>query len=142
MCIRDRYGFDLAAEIIGQPGGLRLGPGVGRHEHHAVLGEFRHERVVQQLILLVDQAYRAVADRPQDLGHCQPVHRDLERADLEQFFQAGDPDFEKLVQVGARDAQEFDAFQQRNAQILRLLQDPLIEFQERQLAVDVELRCL
>ncbi len=61
-CQRAQHRLDLAAEIIGEPRGLGLGPHFRRDEHDAVLGEFGHEHIVQQLILLIDQAHRAGAD--------------------------------------------------------------------------------
>ncbi len=132
----------LAAEIVGQPRGLGLGPGFRRDEHHAVVREFRHEHVVQQLVLLVDQAHGAGADGLQLLGNRQAVRTALHRAGLQQFLEAGDADLEELVEIGARDAQELHPLEQRNAAVLGLLQHALIELQKRQLAIDVELRRL
>jgi hypothetical protein len=48
-------------EIILKPFRLRFGPRVRLDEHHAVLGQFRHEHVVQQFVLLIDQAQCARA---------------------------------------------------------------------------------
>jgi hypothetical protein len=64
----------------------------------------------------------------------------LHRAGLEQLAQARDANLEELVQIGARNAQEAHALEQRNACILGLLQNALVELEEGQLPVDVELR--
>ena len=60
---RTQHRLDLAAEILRDPGGLRGGPGFRRDEHHAARREFRHQHIVQQFVLLVDQAHGARADR-------------------------------------------------------------------------------
>jgi hypothetical protein len=63
-------------------------------------------------------------------------------AGIEKLLQAGHPNLKKLIEVRARDAQELHALQQRYAAVLGLFQDPLVELEERQLAVDVKLRNL
>ena len=137
---RTQHRLDFAGEVRGQPFGLRLGPGIGGDEHHAVFRELRHESVVEQLILLVDQSSRARADGPQNFRHGKPVARGLGCAGFEQLFQSGHSDFEEFIQVGATDAQELDALEQRDADVLRLLEDSLVEFQKRQFAIDEQLR--
>ena len=106
------------------------------------LRELRHEHVVQHFVLLVDQAHGARADRLQLLGHGQPVRPALDRAGLQQLLEARDANLEELVEIRAGDAQESDPLEQRNAAVLGLFQHPLIEFQKRQFAIDVELRNL
>src|SRR5690606_12150574 len=49
-------------------------------------------------------------------------------------------DLEELIQVGAGNAQEAQAFEQRHRGILRLRQDPEVEVQLRQFAVCVQRR--
>ena len=61
-------------------------------------------------------------------------------ARLDQLLEAGDADLEEFIEIRARDAEEFDAFENRNGAVLRLLEDALIEFEERQLPVDVQTR--
>ena len=139
---RAQHRLDFPVEIPLEPCGLRFGPAVRRDEHDAVLGQLRHEHIVQDLVLLLDQARSPRADRLQLLGDGQPVRTDLQRARLQQLLQARDPDLEELVEVGAGDAEEPDPFEQGYAAVLRLFQHALIEFQERQFPIDVELRRL
>jgi hypothetical protein len=122
--------------------GLSLGPHFRRDEDHAVLGEFGHEHVVQQLVLFVDEAHGAGANRLQLLGHRQSVRSALYGAGFQQFFEAGDPDLEEFVEVCAGDAQEPYSFQQGNTAILGLIEHALVELQEREFTVDIELRRL
>src|SRR5262249_54985275 len=49
------------------------------------------------------------------------------------------PDHVELVQVRADDREELDPLQEGHSGVLRLLEDALLELQERELAVDVEL---
>ena len=139
---RTQHGLDFPVEVPLEPCGLRFGPAVRGDEHDAVLGQLRHEHIVQDLVLLLDQARGPRADRLQLLVDGQPVRTDLQGARLQQLLQARDPDLEEFVEIGAGDAQELDPFEQRYAAVLRLLQHALIEFQKGQLPIDVELRRL
>ena len=85
---------------------------------------------------------RASANGLQLLRNRQSVRSALHGARLQQFFQTGHADLEELIEVCARDAQKLHSLEQRNAMVLGLIQDPLIELQKREFAVDVELRCL
>ena len=134
-----QHRLHFAAEILGQPLRLRVGPRVRREENHAVPRELRHQHVVEQLVLLIDQARGARADRLQLLGDRQSVRAALHRAGLQQLLEARDPDLEEFVEIGAGDAQESHPLEQRNGGVLGLLEHALIEFEERQFAIDVEL---
>ncbi len=57
-------------------------------------------------------------------------------AGLHFLLQAADADHEELVEVGLENGEELEAFQQRNARVLRLLQDAPVKFEPTQLAVD------
>lgn len=50
-------------------------------------------------------------------------------------FDAGDPDFEEFIQIGADDADETQAFQQGRARIFGLRQYPFLESQRGKIAV-------
>src|SRR5580704_3870104 len=54
---RAEHRLDFAAEVVRQPIGLRFGPHVRRYENDAVSRKLRHEYVVEQFILLIDQAH-------------------------------------------------------------------------------------
>src|SRR5580704_4060156 len=51
-------------------------------------------------------------------------------------------DLEEFVEVRAGDAQELHPFQQGDAAVLGLIQHALVELQERELAIEIELRRL
>jgi len=52
------------------------------------------------------------------------------------LLEAGDADFEKFVEIGTDDAEEFQPFQQRVAGIGSFIQNALVEFKPTQLAVE------
>src|SRR5262249_1110738 len=55
------------------------------------------------------------------------------------LLDAGDPNHEELVQVGAGDRQEFQALIKREAPIARLIEHALVEAEPRQLSIDEQL---
>ena len=59
-------------------------------------------------------------------------------ADL--LFQAADTFHEKFVQIGADDTDELEPFQQRVGFVPGFVQNPLVELQPGQLAVEIKLR--
>ena len=52
------------------------------------------------------------------------------------LLQPGHAHLEELVQIGAGDAEELEAFQERIAGVARLIQHALIKLQPAQLAID------
>ncbi len=78
--------------------------------------------------------------RREQLLRRQGVRGELSRSQLEQLLETGHPDFEEFVEVCRGNAQETQPLQQRHRLVERLVQHPLVEFEERQLAVDVILR--
>jgi hypothetical protein len=91
--------------------------------------------------LRLDQFVRARADLAQQLLRRQAVGVGLHRAQLHALHEAGDADLEEFVQVGRGDAQELEPLEQRQRLVLRLRQHAPLEFQQRQLAVEVKLGC-
>ena len=72
-------------------------------------------------------------------GDDEAVGAWLIRTELDALFEAGDPDLEKLVEIVRRDAQELEPLEQRHACIECLREHALVEFEQRQLAIDVVL---
>ena len=137
-----QHRLDFAEKIARQPGRLSLGPAVRRHEDDAVFREFRHEHIVEQLILLIDQPHRASADGLQLVGDAESIRTALQCAGLQKLLEARHPDLKEFVEIRAGNAQESYSLQERNPAVLGLLQHPLIEVEKRQFPVDVELRCV
>ncbi len=76
QCQRTQHRLDLAAEIIRDPSGLSVGPGFRLDEHHAARREFRHEHIVQQLVLLIHQAHGVTRESPA-IAPTPTIHRVL-----------------------------------------------------------------
>jgi hypothetical protein len=62
---------------------------------------------------------------------------DVELA-LDLVVQTGDPDHEELVEVVLEDRAELEALEQRDACVLRELEDPVVEIEPGELAVEIE----
>src|ERR1700761_2236621 len=136
---RAQHRLDLQLEITLQPllGGRT--PGRTALQRYSLRLQRRHQDFVQAAVLLVAQADGTLMDRRELLGQGQRVGGALARAQLEQLLQSGNPDLEELIEVGRGNTQESQPLQQRHALIERLRQDPLVELEKRQLAVDVVL---
>ena len=112
----------------------------------------RDRRVLDQLDALrgerpadVHEDRRVVGD---ELEHALARGRELflggpavgragDLAGLDLLAQAGHAHLEELVEVAREDRQELDPLEQRVALVARLVQHPRVEFEPRQLAVDV-----
>ena len=79
----------------------------------------------------------ALVNRLQLLGDGEPVGAGLVRPELDALLESGDADFEELVEVVRRDAQELQPLEQRYSFVQRLCEYPLIECEQRKLAIDV-----
>ena len=104
--------------------------------------ERREDQLIQQLVLVLDQRQRAFVNRGQLLGHAHAVGPAAERAQLLALLQAGDANLEELVEVGAGDAEEADALEQRQRLVVNLREHALVEVEKRQLPIDVVLGSL
>jgi len=80
------------------------------------------------------------ADRVQLLRRREPVRAGIERAGFDLIDEPSHSDHEELVQVGAEDREELHPLQQRVGGVLRLFENPLLEGEQAQFAVDVERR--
>ena len=102
-------------------------------------GEARDEGVVQDRVLIADEGPGGLGDASELFAGPEPVGADRGRAQCHLLFQAGHADLEELIEIAAHDAQELEAFEQRHRLVARLLQDPAVELEQRQLAVEVEI---
>jgi hypothetical protein len=79
-----------------------------------------------------------LADQAQLLARRQAVGRDLGDRRLELLVKARDPDHEELVEVGMKDRQELHALEQRPLGVERFLEDPPVEGEPRDLAIEIK----
>jgi hypothetical protein len=79
-------------------------------------------------------------DGIQLFGDREAVRTRLVRSQLDALLQPSDADLEELVEVVRGDAQELEALEQRHLLVERLGEYALVEFEQRQLAIDVVIR--
>ncbi len=136
---RGQHRHDLVAEIRAQPAFLAVVPGVPAEYVDACLVQRRAQRFVPAAVLLVHQLCGAVVDRIEDRLRRHAIRR-RRQAELLRMAHGGGADLEELVQVGAGDAHEAQALQQRHLRVHGLGQHAEIEIQLRQFTVDVQRR--
>ena len=116
----------------------QVGPGkvVQSRKANPVGGQGRTQLLAPAGVLAPDQnAYFAV-DGLQGFGGREAIRASLGRGAFDLLFEAGDPGFKELVQIGAEDAEELHAFQQRGGWIKGLLQHTMVELQPAHLPVE------
>ena len=92
--------------------------------------------MVPNPVLLGGQLVHALADRRELVVGRQPVRRNVLYFTGDLRLQAGDPDHEKFVQVLGVNRQKFQPLVERDFFVVGFVQDPGIEFEPRQLAID------
>ena len=133
---RTQHRLDLVLEKAFQPF-LRGGaPGRAPLQGNRLFMQRGQQHFIQTAVLLAAQPQRALMNGRELLLQGQGVGRELARAQLQQLLQARDPDLEEFIQVAGGDAQEAQPLQQRHRLVECLGQNPLIELEKRQLAVD------
>src|SRR5437899_5928091 len=73
-------------------------------------------------------------------GRTQSIRSNIARFAFDLLFDTGDADLEKFVQVRTENAKKLYPLDQRLGRILRLLQNPAIELEPAQLAINEILR--
>jgi hypothetical protein len=108
------------------------------HEANTCLGEFGKHHLIEQFVLVSDQVVN-IGRQLVEQFLCRDFLRSLRRrANLHALLERGYANLEKLVEVGATDTQEAQPLEQRNIGVLRLGEHTFVEFEQAELAVDVE----
>src|SRR5262249_40581424 len=79
-----------------------------------------------------------LADQPELLGRRQAVGAAFGDRGLELLVEARDPDHEELVEVRVEDREELQALEQTPARVLGFLEDPAVEGEPGDFAVEIE----
>ena len=127
---------DARGEQPADMGALDLGEVVHLHQLDAVPGELRQHLPAQDFTLPGIEPAHLGADRRQLLGGCAAVGRDPGHAARELELQAAHPLHEELVEIAAEDRDELQPVERRHRRVLRLGEDPLVELQPGELAVE------
>ena len=86
----------------------------------------------------VDVALDDLADEPELLLGREAVGAAFGHRRLELLVQARDPDHEELVEVRVEDREELDPFEERPGRTQRFFENPAIEREPGDLAIEVE----
>ena len=93
--------------------------------------------------MLRDELEDALAGVRQLLGRGATVGSAGNRSRVDLLTQTGDADLEELIEVAGEDRRELHPLEKRIPRIARLVQDPRVELEPGQLAIQVrELGCL
>jgi hypothetical protein len=134
---RREHGHHLAEEIVAHPLLLRRRPLSPAQEPDALLRERGKDLLVEEPVLLLDDALRARGHLAKDVERRHAVGPDgRHRRELDLLLQARDADLEELVQVRRDDAEEFQPLQDRDALVLGLREDAAVELESLQLPVE------
>src|SRR6185436_14111811 len=98
--------------------------------------EGREQVLVEDLVLLLDELVRDLADPPNRRLRPEAVRTHALHVELDLLDQARDADLVELVEVRAADRQESQAFEEWNRRIAGLCQHAPVELEETQLLVD------
>src|SRR5262245_33655264 len=137
---RRQDGQQIVREIAAQPLALLRVPPVAREEANAFEVEAWQQQFIQYTVLFIEQFVRNRRNCAQLLGRRHVVGSAQRPAERLLMNQPGNANFEKLIEIRIRDTQERQPFEQRHVVILREFEHAPIEFEERQLPVEVQLR--
>src|SRR5215813_7807197 len=103
--------------------------------NNSLLCKLRQNAVSQTTHLPFEHRFQTRSNFQQLFRRRHPVRRLFKNLRLNRFLQTRNADHEKLVQVGRKDGQKLQSFQQRMAFIKRFLEDAPVKFQPTQFAV-------
>ena len=138
---RRQHGKDFAAKDVAQVLLLLLGQILDAAQKDAFLFQGGQQFAAQALIGLGNIWLTVWPDLLELFARRHAVGPGADAdARLHLLLQAADAHHEEFIEIRGENGQELDPFQQRHRRILGLLQDPAIELQPAQLAVDVKPR--
>ena len=109
---------------------MRRGPFAAAQEANLLCLQRWYEHVVEDAVLLVDDAAHPVQNLAQQFGRREIVWTGLDRAEFGHLLDPGHANLEELIEVGAGDAQEAQPLQQRYPLVERLREHPPVELQQ------------
>ena len=128
---------DPLDEHFPNPGAVIAVKGFPFCQPDGMIGETRQDVVEKRGPAPLEQGLHLQTDGGQLVGHRQAVGRRPGNTGRLLVLEAGDANLEELVHVGGKDGQELDPLQQRDLVVFGEGQDPAVEFECRQLPVDV-----
>ena len=74
-------------------------------------------------------------DRLEQISRIHPIRAGIGGAAFNLLFDPGNSDFEKFIEIGGKDAEEFNALNQGLTWVLGLFQDPAVKLQPAEFAI-------
>lgn len=130
-------GEDLFVEVGLDPGEFAGGELVGGFEGDAFEGEGGDEVVVPAAVLVFDEGGDDGVDAAELFAWAEAVVAEGGDVAIDLLDKAGDADFEKFVEVGGDDGEEFDALEEGVEGRLGLFEDAAVEGEPGEFAVKV-----
>ena len=127
---RRQRGEDVAVEARGEFGAVGFVQLLARLEDDALGGQRRQELVLPAGLFGIHERARLGEDFGQELPGGRMAGGFLLLHDT------GDPDLEEFIEVGTGDREEADAFQQRDAFVFGEFEDPSVETEPAEFAVE------
>ena len=110
----------------------------GGAKHDVFAGEERDEALVPAAILVVDERVGVGVDEFELLAGREAVEAEIAGAGIGLLDEAGDANFEKLVEIGTDDGEELDALEERTAGVFGLFEHTAVEGQPALFAIGVK----
>jgi len=129
---------DLFVEALVDLAALLRGGRVERDDADSLLRQLGQDPALEAALQAPVQLQHPRLDRVDLLAGREAVGPASVDPGVELVEQPGHPDHEELIQVGGVDRAEADLLEQRHARVLGQLEDPLVEVEPRELAVEIE----
>jgi hypothetical protein len=122
-------GADIGTVIGFEPGAVG-GVQVGIVEDmNVIFGESGDEIFAPAAVSVFDHCADSAVDSAVDFAGGFAIDASFDDLAFDLLFEAGDADFEKLIEIGVSDGEEFDAFEEWIGGVEDLIEDALIKFQ-------------
>src|SRR5690606_29330507 len=113
-------------------------PLIAAQDGNAIAAQYRQQFLIENTVLLTHQLMGAHRNLVQNLGLSHAVRPLGGRCiTLQNLYQSAHADFKKFVEVGGKNAQKAEPFQQWQTAVISLVQDAFVEFEQAQLAIEI-----
>src|SRR5262245_46970373 len=129
-------GEDALVEKVAQLPALIPVKAAVRDDSHVRLVQTRQDLFEQAAHLHFEQRAQAFRDKPQLRRRRKPVGREQQRIGVELFLQARNADHKKLIEVGRKDREKFQPFEQRLRRVERLVEHAAVELNPTEFSVE------
>ena len=127
---------DIGAVIGFEPGAI-VGVKVGIVEDvNVIFGESGEEIIAPAAVSVFDHGADSAVDGAVDFAGGFAIDAPFDDLAFDLLFEAGDADFEKLIEIGVGNREEFDAFEEGVGGVEGFVENALIEFEPTEFATE------